>query len=73
MKLIQMRYLISCLCSTVIKSFQNNSNNEKARKFKKVEGQKKKGGEQFLIVILFWQITIQSSKAMNINKMLLKQ
>lgn len=49
MKLIQMRYLISCLCSTVIKSFQNNSNNEKARKFKKVEveGQKKKGGSSF--------------------------
>lgn len=40
-----MRYLISCLCSTVIKSFQCNSNNKKQGSWKKkvkVEGQKKK-------------------------------
>lgn len=38
-----------------------------------MEGQKKKEWQNYLIVILFWQITIQSSKAMNPNKKFLKQ
>lgn len=48
----------------------------KSKEVEKKNGRTEKSGEwgeNYLIVILFWQITIQSSKAMNLNKKLLKQ